>query len=93
MGQLCGQPDERDAADRIAIWVPTWSIETWLLWLNGDHAIDESTSLKNRVADDQQGRQLAKKAAEAWEPAHPEESESLPSLAAARIELLRLPGV
>lgn len=36
----------RAAGERIATPVPTWNIETWLLFLLGDRSIDESRSYK-----------------------------------------------
>lgn len=39
------QQPERTKEERIAILVPTWSIETWLLWLCG-FSIDEQTPYK-----------------------------------------------
>ena len=31
----------RDNADRVAVFVPTWNIETWLAYLNGE-TVDEN---------------------------------------------------
>lgn len=40
--------DPRSPHEKIAILVPRWHIETWLLHLNG-HAVDEDTEYKDRV--------------------------------------------
>jgi hypothetical protein len=36
--------------ERIALWIPKWNIETWLLFLNGSD-VDEGTNYKNQVRD------------------------------------------
>ena len=89
---LCGVPDQRAPGERIAICVPTWSIETWLLWLCGETGIREDTSYKRQVAEED-CRRLVKEAVDAWESIREDEDESVPSLAAARSEVIRLPGV
>ncbi len=38
--------DARRPQDRVAVCVPTWSIETWLLWLCGVEPVDEHTPYK-----------------------------------------------
>ena len=38
--------ETRGPTERIATPVPTWSIETWLLWLCGVEGVDESVSRK-----------------------------------------------
>lgn len=40
----------RERSEPIAIFVPTWSIETWILALRGE-SVDESEPLKERVRD------------------------------------------
>ena len=90
---LCGEPDGRKAADRIAIWVPTWSVETWILWLCGDSSVREDMSFKNKIRGDQEYKRLVQQSVEGWDPSRPDERDSIPSLAAARDELTRLPGV
>ena len=37
----------RQAAERILVWVPTWSVETWLEWLGGNTSVTESQSYKS----------------------------------------------
>ena len=80
---------------RIAIWVPTWEIETWVLWLTScpvdGHDVDETRSYKQHMS---QTRffEVLDDAVQAWQPARPEESSKLPSLANARIELEKLTG-
>jgi hypothetical protein len=61
--------DVRRPDDRVAIFVPTWSIETWLLWLCGIEPIDEHTPYKRDPS--YQRRKEAREvgpvqAAEAW---------------------------
>jgi hypothetical protein len=94
MQGLCGGPDRRERADRIAICIPTWSIETWVLWLTDGqrHArrLDEKESYRNVVDEREYGR-LVRCAVQAWDPPRPEESATLPSLDASRVELRRLP--
>ncbi len=39
---------DRKQDERIAFWLPTWSIETWILQLAGE-TVDEKTKYKHRV--------------------------------------------
>lgn len=59
----------RRTEDRIAACVPTWSIETWLLWLCGVESVDERTPYK-RDPGYQRRRETkevsAARAVEAW---------------------------
>lgn len=80
----------RGAQERVAVVVPTWSIETWLAWLCGFRDIDEkqpykeATWFRKAVAD----RSITpKKAAERWISARSESP--LPSLADGYIEMDR----
>ncbi len=52
LGQVLRQAElePRASDERIAIWVPRWHIETWLLFLKG-HEVDESTHLKDRAGE------------------------------------------
>jgi hypothetical protein len=92
---LCGEPDLRGQSDRIAIWVPTWSVETWVLWLcrrqieGGD--VSETQSYKTDIDPDEYGA-LAVQAVGGWDPPRPEEAKALPALATARRETARLPA-
>jgi hypothetical protein len=84
--------EARCPEDRIAAFVPTWSIETWLLWLCGTDPVDEQTPYK-RDPTYQRKRQeeqvSPRRAAEAW--VSPTQRPSPPaSLADARAELSRL---
>jgi hypothetical protein len=91
---LCGDPDRRQDNDRIAIWVPTWSVETWILWLCrqqvDNHEVDEARSYKGVIDaggfNDRVGQAVA-----AWEPPRTDEVARLPALDDARHELERLP--
>ena len=86
----------RENAERIVIFVPTRSIETWELWLCGDRGIDEEGNFKQQLRQAQaRGEASAKAAAEAWfqSPSAEEEAvekRTLPSLAAGRVEIGRL---
>ena len=75
--------------ERIAICAPTWSIETWVLWLCGED-VSEALSLKSRLPAMEFRTRLGK-AIELWEPPRQTETECLPSLTAGRVELDRLP--
>lgn len=72
--------------DRVAHWIPTWSIETWVLWLAGED-VTESVSFKHSC----DFTALLRKAVAAWERPRSRESSDVPSLEAARSELERLP--
>lgn len=75
----------RQPAERIAICAPTWSIETWLLFLAGEPDVVESESLKQRF-ERGEGADLdvlAKRLREA-------QSSPLPSIQAAIVELKRV---
>jgi hypothetical protein len=94
MHQVVGEPDRREHADRIAVWVPTWSIETWVLWLcdrriDGE-PVDDRRSLKHDVKDNDY-RSLVSAAVAAWEPPRGTETSAMPSLSRARAEVRRLP--
>lgn len=90
---VVGRPDSRDPGDRLAVWTPTWSIETWVLYLcdekPGGRAIDELTSYKTIAQRGNLSLWLGR-AVQAWEPPRSTESDDVPSLAAARKELGRL---
>lgn len=76
------------AKERIALCIPTWSIETWLLALTGDTSVDEARSCKrewNRVPD---AKRRAREAVGIW--LTPGISISLPSLRDGFRELDRL---
>ena len=42
-----GRALPRATNERIALFVPTWSVETWLSWLEGDSQVVESRSYKD----------------------------------------------
>lgn len=85
---------ERHDQERIAIAVPTWSIETWFAWLCGLEDINEAKKYKNdsayRAAVEQ--RLISPtKAARAWlQQPRDDEPEHVPSLADGRREMERL---
>jgi hypothetical protein len=81
--QLLESLDPARATDeRIAVLVPTWSIETWAKALDGK-AVDETTDLKGFTRDDRGLRDAGR----SWEPPRLDEP---PMLAEGRRELLRL---
>jgi hypothetical protein len=45
-----GDEAARGERERIALWIPKWHIETWLLFLDGK-SVDENTSYKNALKD------------------------------------------
>lgn len=93
MRALAGAPDVRPDADRIAIWVPTWSIETWIMWLAKEPVeppLDEARSIKE-LANHRGFARLLGAAILGWEPPHREEQSRVPSLTDARREMYRLP--
>jgi hypothetical protein len=79
----------RDPADRLALLVPTWSIETWVLWLLGEE-VTESVTLKDRLKPPEFRKRLPD-AIKAWRIERAQEATIMPSLSAARVELKRLP--
>jgi hypothetical protein len=83
----------RSQEDRIAIWAPTWEIETWVLWLAqvqvGGQDVDEGQSYKTHLTSEK-FRALVQDAIERWNSPRPDEGSRLPSLADARVELTRI---
>lgn len=78
-----------DTNERIAVLVPTWSIETWVLWLTGAE-VNEATSVKDRL-DSMEFRGRLGQAVRAWASPSTNEATAVPSLNAARAELKKLP--
>jgi len=79
---------ERQASEPICICVPTWHIETWLLWLLGEGTIDETEPLKERYE-----RYLRTHRVDVSDLARKFSSggdDELPSMSHARAELARL---
>jgi hypothetical protein len=86
---LGGQQDTRDPDCNLAIWAPTWSIETWVGLLSG--RLQASPTIEDRsfkIDIESQWTQLLPSAIAAWNPAHPL---ACPSLKDAFAELQRLP--
>lgn len=84
----------RAAQDRIVIWAPTWSIETWILALAGQRGIDESERQKrSRVWSRAERGAMMDAAVENWVNPRDCPSLPLPSLDLAKEELRRLPFV
>lgn len=83
----------RDPDVRIAIWAPTWEVETWVLWLTqttvDGHQVHEKQSFKSALSGDR-FRDLVEAAVEAWKTPLPGEANAVPSLADARSELTRI---
>lgn len=80
--------------ERIAVCVPTWSIETWFAWLCGLADVNEATKYKNDTAYNaaQRREEISPTiAAQRWtEAPRPEETERAPSLSDGRREMARL---
>jgi hypothetical protein len=79
--------------ERIALCVPTRTVETWCLWLLGDHGVDEIGDYKAKfTAQWERQRSLPKRAAEAWlrQPDLALEEARVPSLCDGRRALQRL---
>lgn len=78
----------RGPDDAIAVLIPTWSIETWLLALLGETGVHESTSLKTAFEGRKtREREDVRAAAEAWRSGA---GSQLPSLVDGRVELERI---
>ena len=81
--------------ERVAICVPTWSIETWVAWLCRWHppsgVVDEGRSLKTEVAHAiaKQSVDVSRSVA-AWSEPSPEDSARVPSLEDGRQEMKRV---
>ena len=81
----------RGQDERVALPVPTWSIETWLLWLLGHDELNESVPLKHmfeRTYSGREEREALKRAAKAWTAQ--QRDDDLPSLLDGRTEIRRL---
>lgn len=78
----------RTERERIAVLAPTWSIETWVLWLLGNHSVTEARTYKT-LAKELEPRDI-REAGRCWNPASAEEHDRLPSLHAARRQVERL---
>ena len=87
-GRLANLP-KRDADDRIAILIPTWSIETWALWLLGED-VDETASVKHLLAPEE-FRVRVRLAIANWNSTSHRPKTRVPSLELGRSELERLP--
>jgi hypothetical protein len=74
-------------AERVAVLVPTWNVETWILWRMGK-AVDESRSFRPRSHNPAAGE--LDQAVAQWNAPRQDEAQLVPSLAAARAELARL---
>ncbi len=83
--------DPRAPCDRIAIFVPTWSVETWVLWLSGTD-VTEAKSYVSEVSPER-FRERLESAISAWSSPRANEEKSVPSLSHARTEVKRLPLV
>jgi hypothetical protein len=80
----------RSEENRVAILVPTWSIETWLFWLCVRHPVNETTAYKrdpSYVRAERQDEVSPERAAAAWNPPHPDEAWRLPALARGRMDI------
>jgi len=86
--------EARKDDERIAICVPTWSIETWFAWLCGLERVDEATKYKHDAGFKaaQRRRDVSpRRAAEAWLKGPREgEAQHVASLDDGRREMQRL---
>ena len=83
-----GEMPPRGQDEGIALLVPTWSIETWLLALLGEPDVVESAQLKHDFAHRRSSEQEDLRAAAlAWSTNH---GAQLPSLVDGRAELKRI---
>lgn len=84
-----GLPD-RGPAEPIAILIPTWSIETWFLWLCGDNELNEQESYKD-TAKWKRALPTPTTAVKAYvEGPRPGEAQTVPSLDDSRKEMARV---
>lgn len=82
--------NRRGDTEPIATPVPTWSIETWLLFLQGERGLTEDTSYKTAFPSTTKSEgQAIQEAAGAW-PGPEAADRLLPSLADGRDEIERL---
>jgi hypothetical protein len=90
------QSTEDDLDERIAICVPSRTVETWELWLCGRRDLDETTQYKDdfrhQVA---KGSMSSRQAAKAWHAALSSKQRELevarvPALVAGRAQITRL---
>jgi hypothetical protein len=83
----------RSSDDRVAIWAPTWEVETWVLWLSeckvGGQDVDESRSFKTELPPEEL-RSLLDAAVDKWNEPRSDEASRMPSIADARSELQRI---
>jgi hypothetical protein len=83
----------RTSDEAIAVCVPTWSIETWIVWLCGWEGVTETQPYKdsNEYTRARRTDEVSAKAAVAkWTPVRPGEQDGVPSLTDARTELQRM---
>jgi hypothetical protein len=87
-------------ADRAAIIIPTWHVETWIAWLCGHRPIDERTRYKpdnpegaSAARSIQSGDYSPRRAVDAWMPPDTDEPVYVPSITDARRELSQRLGV
>lgn len=76
--------------DHLAILVPTWSIETWLLWLCGEVDVGETVSYKNTPKWRQAEASPTTAAERYFVAPGQDEPVRVPALCAARAEMQRL---
>ena len=83
----------RTSDDAIAVCVPTWSIETWIVWLCGWEGVTEIQPYKDSNEYTRARRKdevSAKPAVARWTPVRTGEQDRVPSLTDARTELRRM---
>lgn len=80
--------------DNVGIWIPTWNIETWVLWLcqrkvNGIE-VDQSASFKHELRTTADFKAAVCQAVACWDPPRANEQQRVPSLKSARHEIERI---
>lgn len=79
---------DRNETERIALWVPKWNVETWILHLSGEN-VDEQDNYKNEVSGPDY-RAVAGAFVDSFRVSPDERSATLPSLEVAFEETRRL---
>lgn len=84
---------QRGDEERVAVIVPTWSVETWLAWLCGHTSVVESQPYKRDswyCGEERRGTITVKGAADGWFASMGGGPPELPSLVDGRKEVARL---
>ena len=82
-------PNARNEKERIALWIPRWNIETWVLALSGE-AVNEDKNEKTRVGKSDLRAVAAEFVRQYRELQRGETVDALPSLRVAYVETTRI---